>query len=277
MKHRVIMGFLLGLFGMLLGCSSKGDRTMQTPHSTEKITREYLLSRGFKQSVTDPDIFEAENVRVVDMAHKLGFSLTDLLPTSNQALESDERTVKIKDLEFLVRSEVRDHNDHIIHGSLDNPDAICTVSVSVKQALSQKYLVTDSFPGLCIKAVNVAQDASKSLQISFELFADGKKPLAVYQSQFSVHLARLNQPFEFCSGDILFPKETPQVITVLPGKPIIITVIAFANKDTDKLWNSLPAGEYVLSIEIGGSKEQNYDYQWVSSPVDSDKYQLFIQ
>src|SRR3972149_3043716 len=105
MKHRVIMGFLLGLFGMLLGCSSKGDRTMQTPHSTEKITREYLLSRGFKQSVTDPDIFEAENVRVVDMAHKLGFSLTDLLPTSNQALESDERTVKIKDLEFLVRSD----------------------------------------------------------------------------------------------------------------------------------------------------------------------------
>ena len=100
MRHRMIMGIVLGLDGMSLACTPKGDHAMQSPPSTARVTPDYLLSHGFRQSATAPHIFELEQVRLGDIAHKLGFALADLRATPNQPWHSDVRIVRIKDLYF---------------------------------------------------------------------------------------------------------------------------------------------------------------------------------
>ena len=43
-----------------------------------KLTREYLLANGFKQSAKNPDSFTVESVRLGDISKKLNFPLSAL-------------------------------------------------------------------------------------------------------------------------------------------------------------------------------------------------------
>ncbi len=168
---QVMMGILFGLMGTSLACAQKGDDMKKSTPSTPKVTRTYLLAQGFKQSATDPDVYNLEHVRLADMARAFGFSVTDLRPTRNQSRYSDTRTVKVDDFTFVVKSEVRDKNGKIVSGSLDKPDAICTINVSLLQVPVRKYAKTDSTPRLHIKSVVMPKDRLKPWQITFELGA----------------------------------------------------------------------------------------------------------
>ncbi len=121
------------LFTLFLsGCDSGTIKTTDT--GTGQITREFLTAHGFQQSLSDPDIFYLANVHLKDAAKDIGFSLSDLRETPSQPSEcSDVRTVKIQNLYFVVESEVRDEQGCVVSDSLSNPDAICTISVSLHQ------------------------------------------------------------------------------------------------------------------------------------------------
>ncbi len=245
--------------------------------STPRITSEYLLAHGFKQSATDPDTYNREHVRLAEIARDLGFSAKDLRPTLNQSNYSDVRTVKVGDLTFVVKTEVRDKNEKIVSKSLDKPDAICTVCVSLNSPPPvRERLKTDSVPCLHIKSVEMPKDTSKPWQITFELAATGKKPVAISQGDFRVRVTRkAPPPLDVCIY-LLFPEKTPAIITVLPSKPMIFTV----GVPPDPIPEDLRAsGEYALQVVISAGKrqEQTIDYEWQGTGYSSEKYKFVIK
>ncbi len=271
---QVMMGILFGLMGASLACAQKGDDMKKSMPSTPKVIRKYLLTHGFKQSTTDSDIYNREHVRLADVARDLGFSVKDLQPTLNQYSHSDVRTVKVSDLTFVVKSEVRDKNGNIVGGSLDNPDAICTISVSLLQVPVREYAKTDSSPRMCIKSVVVPEDRSKPLQITFELASTGKKPVAMLQSDFQIRLTGGNIPPYTRFGNS-FPEGTPQIIAIAPGKPVVFKLCV----PVDEM-GSLSAGKYVVRIRIGNLKwrePQRFDYEWEGREHLSNEYKFVIK
>ena len=274
--NRVIASLLFGAWGISLACAEKGDDAMENTPSASKVTQEYLLAHGFKQSATDSDIFSLEKVRLGHIARKLGFLLADLRPIPNQPRYSDQRTIAVRNLIFVVESEVRDKDGNVIQRSLDSPDAICTVSVSLDQVPVQEYRKTDSAPRLRIKSVTMPKDRLKPLMISFELAADGKTPIAVSQKRFCVRLTAGKQPPAFL--DVSFPKDTPGAIIAAPGKPVTVTVSAATNQVTGGRWSDLPSVEYVMSVAIvhEGKLRSHFDYNWTGEKY-SDEYKLIIK
>lgn len=266
----------IAIIGVPLGCAREGDSAMQTSTAMPKLTRENLQSLGFKPSQNDPDSDNLENVPLADVSRKLGFSLADLQPTRNQPPHSDVRTVNVRGMCFIVRSEVRNNQGNIVPHSLDNPDAICSISVSFKQISEPRYKPTDNSPRMSIRSIAVPQQPRKGIQLTFELAAGGEAPVAVSQQQFSVQLSRANQLSDTYTGQAQFSKETPQVITVLLGNPVVLSVDAFTDGDNGGLLTNLPSGEYVVHIEIGGRKSQEFDYQWTSRPVHSDQRKVVL-
>jgi hypothetical protein len=259
---------------MLLGCSNEVKHAKQSHSSTNKITSDYLLSCGFKQCVDDPDTYEIKHMHLADMAYKMDFSLVALRPTLNQSRSEDIRTVKIKSLAFVVESEERDRDGKIVPDSLDNPDAICTISVSLRQVSTPEYLAFDSDPSLHIKTATVQQNGSLSIHISFEFSASGLTPLAVSRTQLTVSLSGNNTYYR--SRNVSFDTGTPEMIVVKPGEPLEITITASDFFDEIKQSNDLPAGQYALSIGIyPDGKEQHFDYQW-QGETHSDDYKFDI-
>ena len=158
---QVVVGILVGLLGMLSACSQKRDEATQNARVASPKTREYLLQNGFKISSTDPDIFTLEKFQLQEVAHKLGFSLASLRSVVNQSPRSDIRIVKVKNLDITIQSEVRDQEGNVVSNSLDNPNALCTVSVSLKQMPECKCLQTDSPPHFSIKSDVLPNDKLK--------------------------------------------------------------------------------------------------------------------
>src|ERR1700730_12790554 len=163
---RAIAVILFAGTGWVCGCA-KGEPVVSPP---EKITREYLLSVGFEKAEDDREIVELQRARLRDVAKTLGFSLTELRSTLNQSNRSDIRTVDVRGFHFVVKSEVRDSSGQVVRRSLDDPNALCTVSVWLKPVPQPHYAPTTSVPRLRI--LNVLQQAgAKELRLTFEIDA----------------------------------------------------------------------------------------------------------
>ncbi len=269
-----IVSVLLSFAGISIACGQQSEDTKTS--STRSITSEFLLAHGFKQSATKPHIYTREHARLADVARDLGFSLKSLQPTVGQDSGSDVRTVDVDDSNFVVRSEVRDKNGHIIPGSLDDPDAICTISVSLRQAPVREFLKTDSSPRLRIMSVAVPEDRSEPLQVEFELAATGKKPVAILQSNFHVDLRGDNllpgQGFGYP-----FPEGTPKIVIVSPGKPAVFKLSVPVVDAVGRL----SSGKYTLRLRIqefrGGRQPQSYDYEWEGREHHSNDFKFVIE
>ena len=124
-----------------------------------KLTREYLLANGFKQSAKNPDSFTVESVRLGDISKKLNFPLSALRRTVSSAPESDMRIVTVRDMEFVVRSEVHGPDFRAVERSFKSPDTLCTVGVSLEKRVPPKPpLKSDSTPRVQVKSVTVPKD-----------------------------------------------------------------------------------------------------------------------
>jgi hypothetical protein len=271
MKH-VMVGVLFGCLGMTLACSQKEDDLKQQVPPGSKITREYLLSHGFNESDDSPATFTREHVRLQDVLRDLGCPLAALHPTVNQDSHSDKRTADVQGIYVIVDAEVFDNKDYVGKHSLDNPDAICTVRVFLKQIPERKYLKTDSVPRLRIKSVTVPEDGAKSLHVTFELAATGQKPLAIAKHDFLSSLTGTNLPSYPILG-VGFPDEAPEIISLSPSKPIVLRV-------TVPLDAGVPSGEYVLRIRIGSIKSrgpQRFDYDWQGREYLSENFKFVIK
>lgn len=140
----------------------------------------------------------------------------------------------------------------------------------------RQYAKTDSVPHLGIKSVVMPKDKSKPWQITFELTATGKKPVAMSQGEFGVRVTRkAAPPLDICFY-LLFPEQTPKVITVSPRKPMVFTVDVPPDAIPDDVFSS---GEYALQIVVSAGKRQkpSVDYEWEGIEHSSDKYKFVIK
>ncbi len=119
---------------------SNGEKLSVEVTEKPKLTREYLLANGFKQSAKNPDSFTVESVRLGDISKKLNFPLSALRRTISSAPESDMRIVTVRDMEFVVRSEVHGPDFREVERFYENPDTLCTVGVSLKNPCPRSRL-----------------------------------------------------------------------------------------------------------------------------------------
>jgi len=103
---------------------------------SQVVTPKFLTSRGFVRSKADVNLYVLKSVRLKVAADRLGFPLDAMKPTVSQPAYSDIRTVQVRNLFFIIESEVRDCQNRIIRWSLDKPDAMCSVKVSLAQTRS---------------------------------------------------------------------------------------------------------------------------------------------
>jgi len=282
--RQIVVNTVFALAGLPLACAQQREGTEKDPSSTRKITAEYLLKHGFKQSATDSDRYERKHARVGDLARELGFSLETLYRPSNPGGFESQRTVKIGDYVFDLRAEFRDSNGNISYESdsgtapevLDDPDAICTISVLLRppgHRPTRELLKTDGSPGLRIKSVVVPQDRSAPFSVEFELSATGTKPVAIAQSDFWITLRGpgITPGLGFTPS---FPEGTPRTIVVWPGKPDVFTL----RVPVDQV-GRLVSGQYSVRLIISEIKvrPQSYDYEWNGRGHHSDDFTFVIE
>ena len=245
-----------------------------------KVTREYLLSLGFRQSPRDPASFTLANLRLEDAARKLGFACSALKAYGGQPPGTDVRTVVLMDRVFVIRAESRDqpHNAPV---SLGDPKTICSISVSLDAsslyAPPKPHLTTDGSPHLHITSVNVPHRRDKPIRIAFELATDGKTPLAVSREHITVMLFRGGRMVFMNTAT--FTEGSPLIVTVAPKKPAALAAGACWNGVADPSrgvasgrWSDLPPGDYVLHVAVtstAGAKGSGYDYEWLGAATDS--------
>ncbi len=275
---QVAMAVMLGFMIASLASAQNQDAEAQKTPKTSRLTCQYLLSHGFKESPNYPGVFERARVRLGDVSRDLGFSIASLRPTLNQPLHSDVRMADVQGRNVLVRSEVQDSKGRIVEHSLDRPDALCTVSVSLRPRPPEpEYLKTDSAPRLRIKSVEMPNDMTRPWQITFELSATGKKPVAILQRNFDVLVTRIGpQPLKI-GAYLLFPDQTPNIIKVSPDRPMSYAVQVPPDAIPEDL---LSSGEYALQIVVGAAEKvrrQTVDYEWQGEGHSSDKYKFVIK
>jgi len=269
---QLIVCVLIGLVGTTLACAEKGDGVKKGTPFTPKVTREYLVAHGFKKVADDPGIFAQEHVRLGNVLGDLGVPLASLRLTANASPDSDVRTAEVGGIYVVVEAEGKRNKGRAVRSLLDNPDTICTVRVVLNPPSARRYLRTDSTPRLRIRSVTVPEDGAKSLNVTFELAATGKKPLAIAKRDFDGSLTRNNLDRDLECG-VRFSEESPQIISVSPSKPIVLRVTVYFNAD-------LLSGEYVLRLRIGGGKgrePQSFDYEWEGQEYLSDNFKFVVK
>ena len=142
---------------------------------------------------------------------------------------------------------------------------------------ADSFLKTESYPRLHIQSVNAPQQQKQPLQITLELAADGKTPLALSQDQFTIQIFTDKQPVALFDGYASFAMNAPKVFTVSPNKPSTLTMSAFTNRfGRGEWWYELPPGSYTLRVYINSGKTREFDYQWLGQNFTAD-YKLFIK
>jgi hypothetical protein len=121
------MIFLFAAVSVLAGCGAA--KPAEGLAGGAKAARERLLAQGFKPDPAGSYMVILSNVRLSDAARILSLSPAALKPVLSQPPDSDVRTASLGDMYVLVYSEVRDNEGRVVPGSLDDPQAICTVRV----------------------------------------------------------------------------------------------------------------------------------------------------
>jgi hypothetical protein len=255
---------------------------MKNESPVKKVTREYLLAHGFNRSPNAPDAFTLEGVCLGEVARRIGFAIPSLRPLPNAPPDRDVRTVTFGDCRFVIESRpMHGPNRRIIRLDLVNPNVICDVRASFRtRVASRPMLRTDGSPCLRIKSVSVPRDRKQPIQIDVEVSTDGKMPLGIEGTTFSVCL--------FDNEDCVFIGETTvsmparQPIIVDPGKLVHVKVSASANSRDGRLWSDLAPREYVLRVAVGTTKRREpcFDYEWVGKQypckIYSDGYVITV-
>ena len=273
---RLTVVVLFGLCGMSLSCARTGDDTKNNPPSPPKLTREYLLAHGFKQSPEDPDLFTREHALWRDVSRDLALPLASLAPVTNG--RSTMRTADFPGVHIFIETEFlliqRNGVRYRVDYRYEDPDATCMVRVRINVSVlpPRQYLKTDSTPRLVIKSVAVPEDRSKPLQVELEVTAIGKKPVAISRYDFNVHLVGGSIPASQPLVGHFLPKATPEVIVVTPDKPFLLPISVVTGR-----WS---AGDYTLRIWIGDFKTrepQEFDYEWEGKEYWSKEYKFVVK
>lgn len=107
---------------------ASGDNTQPLPRAA---MIDLLTRAGLRPLPGEANTYAASGVRLGEIAQKLGFDPRQMRPTVNQPSGSDVRTALVRGRYMIVESQMRDAQGQVIRGSLDNPDALCSVRVFV--------------------------------------------------------------------------------------------------------------------------------------------------
>jgi hypothetical protein len=251
-----------------MGCA--GGQSKLTAADDTVITPQFLAEKGFTESKS---ICTLSPVTVTDAAKLLGFKLSDMHRTKNQSANSDIRTVDIRNLGFVITSLVTDAHGHVVPGSLDDPNALASVSVSLVQVARPKFRPTTSMPRLTITSARLPEENSKPLTVTLEIAADGKDdPIAVSRDRFTIFIFESDRKTQRYRGDADKSKKQSEWITIRPDEPQQLELTASApDSDSKKRLSALPAGKYFVRVELHhGSKEQRHDYESLSDIRSKD-------
>lgn len=274
MCHRTLTR-RLWLFALVLaGGSCQGNHAPEAEASRSILYPEGLLSYGFKRSPTDPDYFTLEHARLADVARNMGFSPEYVQLMQREAGPTDSRAVMARGIYIVFTSETHDQNGNAVADSLNDPQAICTVSVSFAEKQSRNYLKIDARPSLRVTSVRQSQTTPSQLEITIELAATGSTPLTASKMQFRFRLSGAGSLF---SNPVFFNRDIPEPVIVMPGQPLTVTVGASTDDYVNDVLHPLHSGSYALTVSIGGEKDQKFDYQMWDLPIHSDVYDIVIR
>jgi hypothetical protein len=269
----IFLGFCL----ISLSCSGKKDVSVEKTSTPPKITREYLLARGFKQSATDLDAYELENAHLKDVAQTLGFPIAALKMVQSRPINLDIRDIELPDSVYVeIMSKIPEIGKPLALAfhPLNDPNAICTATVWLKYVPPRELLKAESTPRISIKSVSVPKDRSQPLEISFELAVIGKTPLAFSKTQFRILISTEEDQHSAYFFATSFSKDTPEPIIVLPEKAITLKVATKYLKLQNQL-SDLEARDYNICINITPARANHYDYQAVGQTY-SEEYKFSL-
>ena len=123
------------------------------------------------------------------------------------------------------------------------------------------YLSPDPAVKFQIKGVTVPTNLSQPLQVTFEMAATGKTPIAVSQDHFAFVMWRPGN-FSEESGDLLFSNTVPNILIAQSMSNITITA-TIASNDFHQSWSHSGPGQYGMQIAIGSDKTRHFDYEYM--------------
>jgi hypothetical protein len=250
------------------------------PPFAPKISREYILSQGFKEVEKHQGVFVRKHISVKEVSHILGFYLWSLYYVPNQSRANEYLLANLPGGKLVSLLSEVPLSENRWDGLLNKPDTICTATVSFNPTREKRYLSPFGTPRLRITSITMPKDRNDPLQIEFELSVDDKGPIALSKDQFAVHLSVDGKPVGSFPLSLAETKE--EIIKVMPGKPVSLKgSIPSRENTTDKFkhthWNKLPLGKHDLRVGIGFfNKTQTFDYQWRGTTW-SEKQQITIQ
>jgi len=260
MRRLVTVGLVLAL-GRAFGDGEKAEPIAHVGGSNQEVSREYLLAHGFKRSARHPRTFVASGIRLGKAMRDLGICPSDIYPFPIEAPKFEvHAAIRYGSYVIYISSEMKDAAGRGVPGGLQDPNSLCTVSVVLDCAAPDAQAVVR------IRSVAVTDPDTRRLQVTFLLMAVGKTPLAFSQRQFSVFLSGGPLSDEVYGADVKFAKNTPTVITVSSGKPVVLTMsVAGVLSDLKErvALASLAAGEYRVGVAVSNNpkKVREFDYE----------------
>jgi hypothetical protein len=148
---------------------------------------------------------------------------------------------------------------------LFGPRAIGGVSVCMNALQEPKYVPYKGELQLTIISAKVRRRAREGIEVSFQVAVKGTTPIAFTTSQVDVSLAWPKGMPVKRGNKVQFPKTTPERITVVPGKPIVLTLDALGGFGLPEDWRELEPGHYSLEVWIRGDTkgQAEFDYHWL--------------
>ena len=150
----------------------------------------------------------------------------------------------------------------------------CFGFIALTVFAAEHYLAPDGSPSLRIKSVTSPVHRPESLEITLELAATGKTPVAISQDHFGVVIGPLFPQF---GTDAVFGTNSPVIIIAKPDKPVTLTFTVSTN-ETGFLanWANLKPGRHTVRVVIGCDKTQHFDYEYMGR-WRSDDYEFQLK
>jgi hypothetical protein len=244
---------------------------------SQSITANFLRAHGFQQSPNDPSIFQRANVQVAEIARELGLDLRKLRAVKGQRLPSDMRTLKVGRFHFVFRSRERRISGQVIVDSLDKPDSVCDVSISLTPAQKPHFAVTAGRPDVRILSVKAPREFMAHLAMVVQLKVQGTSPIAFSPSQLTVYLRGPNGSPAFTASEVRCGDSNPQRIAISVGQARVLRLDIMDGFGTFGEWKKLAPSRYSLRVALHGNTKghRDFDYQWIGTAY-SELYSIVV-
>jgi len=133
---------------------------------------------------------------------------------------------------------------------------------------AKAFLRADGSPKLRISSVKEGGGKPRPLEVSLRLSTDGKTPIALSRSQFSILIMTKHDADGFRSG-VLFNDVDGDVVKILPNQSLTISLLTTKDRYGSQA-GDLPSGTYTVRVYVNSGKSQEFDYQWLGQTYSDD-------